>query len=262
MTNTKSLHIKDLEIEFATLQAQFLEIDLDNLKTERDAARAAIAAHEVRGSRGADPDWTLLSIAASAADNALSSGNDRARHLEDAMHPLRAMLSSPARVVKAQQDADSAAAALAAAAQDVAEGQATVDRLAAQLDTAKAGHALARDAAAKAMLDAAREGKTPPTGAIDPAQDDTQVETLESALAMARAELAAVQLPHDAAEQAHREALDMLQAAQRDAVRLEHECAMRDFAPFVARLRKATGQDYFPGNDLRRHVAAAERMTA
>lgn len=239
--------LSPLHAEFAPLQAEHDLFDLNALMQQRDQTKAAAAAYvPPRAFLGIDPQERALLQAASAAEAALRNAQLRVRELALAMQPLKAMLSAPARVTQAQAATAAQAELVTAASEAVTATQATVNNVLGLLADASATYALERDSAARGVLAAAKAGRQ---GTATLA-DRGEVESLELALSMAKAELTDAQSMHAAAVQAQAEADRTLRSAKADAARLALELGMRALAPTVSQYRKLANSNYKPGDDL------------
>lgn len=260
MANHKPASIKELEAELAPLQEARARIDLDELTRQRDEAVAARKAYRTPAGHADDRHERALSIAASAADNALSAARDRAVRLEADMQPLQSMLTASSRVTAAQRVVDSAAEQAAAAGEMVASAQQALDQLRKLLDEAAADHAQGLDEAAREALAAVKLGRAP----AGTAADRSRVDALEAALKLAQDELNAAQAAHASALKPAEQAAEQLRAAQRDSARLHFELHLRTFAHLVVQYRADIGDQRrflahdFPADELRQLVGRIE----
>lgn len=252
-------NISEIKAEHDALKAQRELIDLDALTRQRDEAKAAAAAYQPpRGSYSTHSDERPLIQALGDAENILINMQSKARSLEKAIQPLQRMLSGQGRAAQAQADADMLKKRVANAHKAVEKAQGTVQTLQGLLADANATYALECDAAAKQMLTAAKAGRSGPATVTDRSKADT----LESALTMARDELAEAETVHTAATQAHTAALSNLRVAQGDTARLSYELALRGFAMNVVEYRQLADADYLPGEDIEQRVLEIERAEA
>lgn len=248
-TNPRKLKalIAAKQARFDAVHAELAGIDLETLQVQLDQANAARAAYvPPRAHIGVDRQERELSLAAGTAANALSNAQSRVRELEREMQRLTAATSAPARVAQAQAATAAQAELVTAASEAVTAAQTTVNNVLGLLADASATYALERDSAARGVLAAAKAGRQG-TAAL---ADRGEVESLELALSMAKAELAESQAAHAVAVQAHADANQVLKGAEVDVARLTFELARRDFALNVVQFRKAVGRSYKPSLDL------------
>lgn len=237
MARQKPTHIAEIEAELTELQAQRDEIDLDELQRLSEEAQAAWAQYAASdsyvpafrdGKPASDepPERERRRITAGVAKNMFENAKLRAKELDPRIATLAAMLSGDARMREAQEAVDHAAKDVAVAAEVVASAQEAVDRLRSLLDAANAEHAQDLDAAARDALHAVKQGLTPTA----PAADRSRVAALEAALVLAQAELAAATESKAEVEKATAKATEHLQAAQRDAAKLQFRLVVDTFA--------------------------------
>lgn len=253
--------ITDLQSELKALQKQRTDLGLDTLQTVYDDAAVdhdARAAVEARSTGPDSRELVAARLAMGAARNALSNAKTRAQSLDDAMAPLTAMLTGAARATALQADADVLQGRLNQAGEAVESAQTARTNLVGLLADAQATYNMEREASARLLIQAAREGRAL---VVHPPERGT-IDGLEAAHTMAQAELADAQAAQAAVAAEHADLLVHLKAAQRDSMSLAGELKLRDFAEFVVAYRAEHEWDYRPTGALKDRIAFLEARAA
>jgi hypothetical protein len=184
------------------------------------------------------------------AKQALAHATNKARDLARLARPLRSWLGAPNQVKALTDDADTTARRMADASASVGAATRTVEALRALTADAQAEYQAHCESSAKAILQAAKDGQ-----AVAPtAPDRSHITGLESALALALAELTSAEQQHSEATTQHSEALRALGDAQIESAGLLFEIEVRNFCEAAVTFTDANGS--FDVDDLveRMHV--------
>lgn len=219
--------IRDLQNELNALVARRAKINLEPLKAAAQDAKAAREGHQPASSRAyvVDAVERELSAQLGAAEQALRNAKAEAAALDRQISPLQQMLKAPEAIASAEADLAALHRQNTVAQEALCAANDVCRMLADQLTDLSAENAAHREHAARATLEAARNGKT-----LKPAPIDRGAQTtIENALELAESERdTALQNVNDLALQI-RDAEAELRNAQAAAAGLRYELACRDF---------------------------------
>lgn len=230
--------VKDLRTEFDALTARRNAIDIATLQAAHAEAKEALTAHQPLPNHMLDPEENRLSNAVSQAKSQFDAAKADIASVDRLMQPLAQMLSAADRLATHGADATTMAERMDAARAVAEEAQTTVTTLAGMLADLTATHAQESEAAAKALVVAAKGGKA----AKFTAPDRSRLDATEAAMALAQGELDEAQAAYTDAVAAHAETLRLLELAKADGQELVFELQFRDFAAACVQQRRV-----FPG---------------